>query len=56
MFFIVIKFVMSLLSIICLFLTSTMFSKVLWSITALLWLINGILEVKYYRRRKNNVV
>ena len=56
MFLIIIKFVISLLSIICAFLVSTILSTVLWSITALLWFINGILEVRYYRRRKNNVV
>lgn len=56
MFLIIMKFVISLLSMICLFLTSTILSKVLWGITALLWFINGILEVKYYRRRKNNVI
>lgn len=56
MFLIIMKFVLSLLSIICAFLVSTTFSTVLWSITALLWFINGILEIRYYRRGKNNVI
>ena len=56
MFLIIMKFALSLLSVICAFIVSTTLSTVLWSITALLWFINGILEVKYYRRRKNNVV
>ena len=56
MFLIIGKFALSLLSVICAFIVSTTFSTVLWSITALLWFINGILEVIYYRRRKNNVV
>lgn len=53
---IIVKFTFSLLSIICAFIVSSTFSTVLWSITALLWFINGILEVRYYRRRKNNVI
>ena len=56
MFLIITKFALSLLSVICAFIVPTTFSTVLWSITALLWFINGILEVRYYRRRKNNVV
>ena len=56
MFLIITKFALSLLSVICAFIASTTFSTVLWSITALLWFINGILEIRYYRRRKNNVV
>ena len=60
MFLIIMKFVLSLLSIIlsiiCAFLVSTTSSTVLWSIIALLWFINGILEVRYYRRRKNSVI
>ena len=56
MLLIIVKFALSLLSVICAFMVSTTFSTVLWSITALLWFINGILEVRYYRRRKNNVV
>lgn len=53
---IIVKFALSLLSVICAFIVSTTLSTVLWSITALLWFINGILEVRYYRRRKNNVI
>ena len=56
MLLIIVKFALSLLSVICAFLVSTTFSTVLWRITALLWFINGILEIRYYRRRKNNVV
>lgn len=56
MFLIITKFALSLLSVICAFIVPTTFSTVLWSITALLWFINGILEIRYYRRRKNNVV
>ena len=63
MFLIIVKFALSLLSVICAFIVSTTFSTVLWSITtvlwsiaALLWFINGILEVIYYRRRENNVI
>lgn len=53
---IIVKFALSLLSLICAFVVPTTFSTVFWSITALLWFINGILEVRYYRRRKNNVI
>lgn len=56
MLLIIVKFALSLLSVICAFIVSTTFSTVLWSITALLWFINGILEVIYYHRRKNNVI
>nr|DAH11390.1 MAG TPA: hypothetical protein [Bacteriophage sp.] len=56
MFLIIMKFILSLLSLICAFVVSTTLSTVLWSIAALLWFINGILEVRYYRRRKNNVI
>ena len=56
MFLIIMKFVLSLLSLICAFVVSTTLSTVLWIIAALLWFINGILEVRYYRRRKNNVI
>ena len=56
MFLIITKFALSLLSVICAFIVPTTFSTVLWSITALLWFINGILEIRYYRRRKNNNV
>lgn len=56
MLLIIVKFALSLLSVICAFIVSNTFSTVLWSITALLWFINGILEVIYYRRRKNNVI
>lgn len=56
MFLIITKFALSLLSVICAFMVSTTFSTVLCSITALLWFINGILEIRYYRRRKNNVI
>jgi hypothetical protein len=47
---------LSLLAIICAFLVPTIFSIVLCIITALLWFINGILEVRSYHRRKNNVI
>lgn len=53
---IIMKFTLSLLAIICAFLVPTTFSTILCIITALLWFINGILEVRYYRRRKNNVI
>ena len=56
MFLIITKFALSLLSVICAFIVPTTFSTVLWRITALLRIINGILEIRYYRRRKNNVV
>ena len=53
---IIVKFALSLLCVICAFMVPTTLSTVLWSVTALLWFINGILEVRYYRRRKNNVI
>ena len=56
MLLIIVKFALSLLSVICAFIVPTTFSTVLWSITALLWFINGILEIRDYRRRKNNNV
>lgn len=53
---IIVKFTFSLLSIICAFIVSSTFATRLWCVIALLWFINGILEVRYYRRRKNNVI
>ena len=52
MFLIIAKFALSLLSVICAFIVPTTFSTVLWSITALIWFINGILEIRYYRREE----
>ena len=56
MFLIITKFALSLLSVICAFIVPTTFSTVLWSITALLWVISDILEIRYYRWRKDNNV
>lgn len=53
---IIIKFTLSLLAIICAFQVPTTFSTILCIITALLWFVGGVLEVRYYRRRKNNVI
>lgn len=43
---IIMKFTLSLLAIICAFLVPTTFSTVLCIITALLWFINGILDIR----------
>lgn len=59
MFLIIMKFVLSLLSIICAFLIPTTFYTVLCIIIALLWFINGILDIgklRYKHGRKNNVI
>lgn len=55
MFLIIMKFVLSLLSIICALLVPTTFSTVLCIIIALLWFINGILDIgklRYKHGRK----
>lgn len=59
MFLIIMKFVLSLLSIICALLVPTTFYTVLCIIIALLWFINGILDIgklRYKYGRKNNVI
>lgn len=43
---IIMKFTLSLLAIICAFLVPTTFATVLCIITALLWFINGILDIE----------
>lgn len=56
---IIMKFVLSLLSIICALLVPTTFYTVLCIIIALLWFINGILDIgklRYKYGRKNNVI
>jgi hypothetical protein len=59
MFLIIMKFVLSLLSIICALLVPTTFYTVLCIIIALLWFINGILDIgklRYKHGRKNDVI
>lgn len=56
---IIVKFTLSLLAIICAFQVPTTFSTVLCITIALLWFINGILDIgklRYKHGRKNNVI